>query len=113
MAYIYPQYYQPQNNIVSVRNETEARNYPVAYGATVYFKDDASPFIYIKSMGFSQMEAPRFDRYRLVEEEEQPQAINNTSSDVDERIEAIRADIDALKKAVFKKKVKEVEDDDE
>lgn len=108
MAYVYPQYYQPQqNNLVSVRNETEARNYPVAYGATVYFKDESAPFIYIKSMGFSQMEMPRFERYRR---EEEPVEIKEETS-IDERIQALCADIDELKKAVFKKKVKEQENE--
>lgn len=64
---------QPQPQIqnggfVSVRNEMEARNYPVAMGASVTFKDENSPYIYTKTMGFSQLDVPKFDKYKLVKE---------------------------------------------
>ena len=108
------QYYQPQQQtIVSVRNEAEARNYPVAFGASVTFKDETAPYIYTKTMGFSQLDTPRFEKFRIVREEpSQAETVNLSSDDINERIEAIRVDIEALKKAVFKKKSKEVADDD-
>lgn len=81
----YPQYFQPQqipmqmaqnqtqqsqaSGFVSVRSEEEARNYPVAYGNSVTFKDENSPYIYTKTMGFSQLDRPIFDKYKLVKEE--------------------------------------------
>lgn len=81
----YPQQYQQNNQqmagtqmslpqqqfggFVSVRNEMEARNYPVAPGNSVMFRDETGPYIYSKSMGYSQLDTPRFDKYRLVKEE--------------------------------------------
>ena len=70
-----PQTQQPPSSqiqnggFVSVRNESEARNYPIAIGTSVTFKDENAPYIYEKTMGFSQLEAPRFDKYRLVKED--------------------------------------------
>lgn len=62
---------QPQfGGFVSVRNEMEARNYPVAPGNSVMFRDETAPYIYSKSMGYSQLDTPRFDKYRLVKEED-------------------------------------------
>lgn len=84
----YPQQYQQNNQqmagtqmslpqqqfggFVSVRNEMEARNYPVAPGNSVMFRDETAPYIYSKSMGYSQLDTPRFDKYRLVKEEDTP-----------------------------------------
>ena len=69
----YQQVQQPmqiQNGgFVSIRSEMEARSYPVAYGTSVTFKDETGPYIYVKTMGFSQLESPRFEKYRLTKEE--------------------------------------------
>lgn len=54
---------------ISVRNETEARNYPVAPGNSITFKDETAPYVYTKTMGFSQLDRPIFDKYKLVKEE--------------------------------------------
>lgn len=74
--YMYPQMNQPvqpqqiQNGgLVSVRSEQEARNYPTAPGNSITFKDESQPYVYVKTMGFNQMEMPTFKKYRLVEEE--------------------------------------------
>lgn len=144
--YYAPYYYQPQQQMqaqpqpqaqpqiqnggfVSVRNETEARNYPIAIGTSVTFKDENAPYIYNKTMGFSQLESPRFDKYRLVKEEvaeasNLPQTgdvniepINNSINALKAEIEAIWSEIEALKKKPMPKsatsKKKEVEEDDE
>lgn len=105
------QYYQPQQQtIVSVRNEAEARNYPVAFGASVTFKDETAPYIYTKTMGFSQLDTPRFEKFRIVREEpSQAETVNESSEDL---LAPVWAEIEALKKAVFKKKAKEVAGDD-
>ena len=61
---------QIQNGgLISVRSEQEAMNYPVAPGNSITFKDEAQPYVYVKTMGFNQMEQPTFKRYRLVEED--------------------------------------------
>jgi len=77
----YPQNYNPyyQNqqtqpaiqsgNLVSVRDENEARMYPIAPGNSVTFKDENQPYIYTKTMGFSQLDRPVFERYKLIKEE--------------------------------------------
>lgn len=61
---------QIQNGgFVSVRNEEEARNYPVAPGTSVTFKDENAPYCYTKTKGFSQLEEPFFEKYKLVKED--------------------------------------------
>ena len=63
---------QPQiqnGGFISVRSEQKAMNYPVAPGNSVTFKDEGQPYVYVKTMGFNQMEPPAFKKYRLVEEE--------------------------------------------
>lgn len=121
MAYYQqPNYYpvqQTQNNgFVSVRNEYEARNYPVAYGNSITFKDETAPYVYTKTMGFSQLDTPRFEKYRLVKEEaESPRAetgtndtVNLSSAEIKSEFEAIWGEINALKSP---KKKKEADDE--
>jgi len=108
MAYpgLYPQLYpqNPQQNntgLVPVPSEMVARNYPVGYGQSVTFKDESAPYIYTKTMGFSQLDAPKFEKYRLVKEEvtpapEEPQQ----GSEYGDEIKALRNEIEALKKEV-------------
>lgn len=113
--YYYPQpQQQPQvsqnlnqfGGFVSVRGEAEARNYPVAPGNSVLFRDETSPYIYSKTMGYSQLDTPRFDKYRLVKEEDisvnacEPHA-DNLSDKVDNLpTYALKSDFDALQELV-------------
>lgn len=61
---------QIQNGgLISVRNEMEARNYPIASGTSITFKDENSPYVYTKTMGFSQLDRPTFEKFRLVKED--------------------------------------------
>ena len=60
---------QQQSPFITVRSEAEARNYPVAYGNSVTFKDETAPYVYSKTMGFSQLDKPVFEKYRLIKEE--------------------------------------------
>lgn len=57
------------SGFISVPNIDTARNWPVAPGNSVTFKDESAPYIYTKTMGYNQLEAPRFEKYRLVKEE--------------------------------------------
>lgn len=92
---VYPQM-QPQPQIqnggfVPVRGEQEARNYPVAPGNSVTFKDETAPYVYTKTMGFSQLDRPSFEKFKLVKED-----IIDTSEQVSEDnkdIERIKSDI--------------------
>ena len=94
--------------LVSVHSEAEARNYPVAHGNSITFKDENAPYVYVKTMGFSQLDRPTFDRFRLVREEaetaEEP-ATNNIADnlpfdDLKADIDEIRGDIEAIRKQV-------------
>lgn len=66
---------QIQNGgFITVRSEAEARSYPVAPGTSVTFKHETAPYCYTKTMGFNQFEAPRFEKFKLVKEEDVPEA---------------------------------------
>ena len=117
---------QPQQNqnggiIISISGEAEARSYPVGLGNSITFKDENAPYIYTKTMGFSQLDRPVFEKYRLVKEDtpvEEPQANNLSYDDIRDQIEMIKSDIEDIKKKMAPKTVKkimkeiEVEDDD-
>ena len=113
-----PNFQQPQQNIgvvsnpaptmpkmdvfVPVANEDVAKNYPVGYGNTVIFRDENSPKIYVKAMGYSQLESPIFEKY--VREEDKPisddvnEKTNNLSyDDLKAEIDGVKGDIKWLK----------------
>jgi len=114
MAYPYPQYYQPnafptQQNVLPTQqtqqiqnggfmvipSEEMVKNYPVAPGNCVTFKVEGKPIVMEKSMGFSQFESPKIDRYRLVKEESEE--VNESQEVVnDEHYEEIKTDIEKL-----------------
>lgn len=115
---------QPQiqnGGFISVQNEAEARAWAVAAGTSVTFKDENAPYCYTKTMGFSQLDQPRFEKYRLVKEEPAVIAPEGAGVQIDDSaIKDLRGDIDALtervarleKKPVKKKIVVEDEEDD-
>lgn len=103
----YPQQFQniPQiqsNGFVSVRSEAEARNYPVAYGNSVTFKDETSPYVYTKTMGFSQLDRPVFEKYKLVKENtnEEPEEQKHEYSNHKDEIDELQTQINSLWKEV-------------
>ena len=122
-----------QSGFVLVPSEQEARNYPVAPGNSVTFKDEHAPYCYVKTMGFNQLDRPTFERYRLVKEDSPVTAQNApTSADSKEGskdtayalksdLAAIWSELDALKEKVkaqtekrpAKKKLIEVEAEDD
>lgn len=74
----------PQDNgFVMVRSEMEARNYPVGFGKSVTFKDETAPYVYSKTMGFSQLDKPIFEKYRLVKEESEEKPVDNYRDEID------------------------------
>jgi len=126
MSYgFYPTYFQPQpqqeffqnqntqqmrnGGFVSVPNEGMVNSYPVAPGNCVTFKIEGQPIVMEKSMGFSQLESPKIERYRLVKEDtpeasNSPQtgtledkAVNTTIDNLKSEIEAIWKEIDGIK----------------
>lgn len=92
--------YQQQNTIqnggfVRVPNETAARNYPIAPGNSITFIDENAPYCYTMTMGFSQFDRPKFEKFRLVKEEDQPiQAQENLNNPTE--IENLQAEIKNL-----------------
>lgn len=94
--YYNPYQFQQQptqtSGFISVRSEQEARNYPVAPGNSITFKDETSPYVYTKTMGFSQLDRPSFEKYKLVKEDTE----EITRPAVNPDIETLRSDIDKL-----------------
>ena len=94
---------QIQNGgFVMVKNVNEAFNYPVAHGNSVTFKDENQPYIYTKTLGFSQLDQPIFETFKLVKEDF-VEASKTASDEVvvqfltlDEG-NALRGEIDAVK----------------
>lgn len=116
MPYNYPfqQPYQQQMQIqnggfVSVRSMEEALNYPVAPGNSVTFKDEVSPYVYTKTQGFSQLDRPVFEKYRLVKEENVIQAEKPAAGPE----YALKSDMDALKEEIdaLRKEMEEAKDE--
>lgn len=98
-----PQYPVMQSGFVRVPNENEARMYPVAPGTSVTFIDENQPYCYTKTMDRSQLDRPKFEKYRLVKEEDAPAVTQNAQEpapavkEVDLSGYATKADIDAFK----------------
>lgn len=95
--------------IVSVSGEEEARRYPVAPGYTVTMRDDTAPYLYEKTMGFSQLDQPIFRKARIVFEDtanpaqnklEQPQSqqvVYAELSQLEALRDAVSADLNSLR----------------
>lgn len=95
---------QIQNGgFVSVRGIEEAFNWPVAPGNSIMFKDENAPYVYTKTKGFSQLDQPVFERYRLVKEEDasqSPRTLQNgleNAQSYDEQINLLWDEINAIK----------------
>lgn len=115
------------SGLVSIPSEADARNYPVGYGQSVSFRDENAPYLYTKTMGFSQLEPPKFEKYKLIKESadspDKPLENNQTEklpsyaekSDIEDVRAEIRGLKDEIAKLKEKKKKKEVivDDDDE
>lgn len=92
-----PSVAQPQMQIqdggfVTIPNADMVYNYPVAMGKCVTFKVEGKPIIIEKSMGFSQLDSPKIERYRLVKEEEEVEEQAAEKSKGSE-LDSIRSDI--------------------
>lgn len=98
--------------IVSVSGEEEARRYPVAPGYTVTMRDDTGPYLYEKTMGFSQLDQPIFRKARIVfedaaqtaqEKQEKPSTpavVYAELSQLEALRDAVAADLNALRAMV-------------
>ncbi len=97
-------YYQNnnQNQIIPVPSETDARNYPVANGNSVTFRDENAPYIYVKSMGYSQLGRPVFEKYRLTKEEIEEPSEQKLEYALKSEMESLKEEINHLKKKLVK-----------
>jgi hypothetical protein len=101
---------QIQNGgFVIVKDINEAMNYPVAPGNSVTFKNENQPYIYTKTLGFSQLDNPIFEKFRLVKEEnEQIEPIIERENDnvpfveyvTKEEADNLRTEINVLKEEI-------------
>ena len=98
---------QMQNGgFVAVRSEQEARNYPVAPGNVMTFKIENQPIVCEKSQGFSQLEGPVFNKYRLVKEDEATEETVTEAPVQDtlrEELEELKREVKALKEKIYSK----------
>lgn len=120
---------QIQNGgFLAAPNEEYVRSYPVALGNCVTFKIEGKPYVMEKSMGFSQLDSPKIEKYKLVKEEpeEMPdlpengknESMANILDGLINEIEAIKADVKVIKeklksmtKPVSKKAPRDEEED--
>ena len=117
-----PQQTTPQiqnGGFVSIPNEDMVNSYPVGMGNCVTFKVEGKPIVLEKSVGFSQFEAPRIKKFRLVEEvdtmeqrlvQTEPKS-NDEIEQLKSDIESLQGEIDAIKKQLAKKPVPKKNDD--
>ena len=130
----YPQYYFPFNQpnynqnqttqqiqnggFIPVSSEEMARNYPVAPGNSITFKNENAPYVYTKTMGFSQLDRPIFEKFKLVREEDEipvtdtikVESDNKAFDDMKAEITALQGEIKALQdevNAIKQRKTKE------
>lgn len=118
----YPQYYQPQqyqptvqsvapvnHGFIRVQNEDEARRYPVAPGNSIMFIDENSPHCYVKTVDMSQLDRPKFDKYKLVKEED-PVPTPSKSEDKVSIEYATKKDLESLMSDVasFKEEIMDI-----
>lgn len=124
---------QIQNGgFVFVKDIQEAMNYPVAPGNSVTFKIEGQPYICSKTLGFSQLDQPIFEKYRLVKEDnsnnssespnEKPKTQNEPpnppieyltledASKITDELNNLREEVDFLKEYIETNEVKEVKE---
>lgn len=92
---------QPQQtqsgSFIPVRSIEEAINWPVAPGNSVSFKDENAPYVYTKTRGISALDAPVFEKFRLVKEDtvtaQEPQ---EPKPDYDEQIRQLWEEVNKI-----------------
>lgn len=90
---------QVQNGgFVRVQNENEARNYLVAPGTSVTFRDESAPYIYTKTMGFSQLDSPVFEKFKLVKENEPAEPIKSNDYVLKDEFDTLKSEFEKFKK---------------
>jgi uncharacterized glyoxalase superfamily metalloenzyme YdcJ len=108
--------YQIQNGgFICVPSEEDARRYPVDPGNSVTFKNENAPYVYTKTMGFSQLDRPLFEKFRLVKEEDidvqNEENKTNEASDSEPIKYLVQEDLSPLVKDIkhLQTKIKEID----
>lgn len=98
----YPQQQIQNGGFVSARSIEEAYNWPIAPGNSLTFKIENSPYVCTKTKGFSPLEQPVFERYRLVKEEDAPKESETApeAPKYDEQINKLWEEVNALKSRI-------------
>lgn len=98
----YPQYQTQQTiqsgGFVSVPTVEQARSYPVAPGNSVTFKIENAPYICTKTQGFSPLDVPVFEKYRLIKEDDTPVQQNHAQYALKTDLDKISNELEAIKK---------------
>ena len=110
---------QPQQiqngGFVVVSSEEDVRRYPVAPGTSIDFKIENQPIVIEKTMGFSQLDSPKIERFRLVKEEmEEAPVVKDYAEEIKEireEVDKIKAEITSLKKPRQPKKEEKSENE--
>lgn len=91
------------NTFVPIASEADARNFPIQRGTSVPFRDENLPYIYIKTLGFGQLDSPVFEKYRLIKENSQD-IHTEPEKDKDDTlpIYVTKTEFEALREEVFK-----------
>ena len=98
--------------VVCVKDETAARNYPIAPGVSMTLIDEPRQHLFIKTMGFNQLEKPVFKKYQLIPENENngdlsggmPEAVKDTNESLKPQIEGLQREIEGIKAEIEKLK---------
>lgn len=95
---------QIQNGgFISVDSKEYAFNYPVAPGATVFFRDENAPFIYVKTMTYSPANPVIFETYRRLDGDVQVRQ-DSTATDLKSELDELREEVRSLKHEIDKRK---------
>ena len=77
------------------------------------FKDENSPYVYTKTMGFSQLDRPQFEKYRLVKEEADNVTEPTTETKTNTPNYLVSTDLDPIFKQLedFKSRVDDIQEE--
>lgn len=112
----YQQYEQPkqiQYSVVNAPSVDYAKSYPVAPGNSVSFKIENQPFLCTKTMGYSPLEKPVFETYRLVKEDEAEIVENKPEYVLKEELTALEERLAEIEKSLKPRRRKTEEPENE
>ena len=100
---------QPQQiqngGFVIAPSEEYVRNYPVAPGTTVTFKLETQPYLYTKTVGYSLLDPPTIEKFKLIKEGDtvEPETPSTTIDDLATAVSEMRKEIGALRAEINRK----------